>query len=86
MNEENKESNTGILWSENWNGFSLSVVGVENGFKSVIIEPWESEGRMCKAVYPTQDEAQNRCWGMVLMACELKALQAAKRINKKEIK
>ena len=72
----------GILWSENWSGFSLSVVGSKDGFRSIVEEPWESEGRMCKAVYPTQDEAQKRCWGMVRMACELKALQAAERMKK----
>ena len=70
----------GHLWGEDWNGFRLSVVGVETGFRAVVLEPWDGEGRMCKTVYTTENEAQRRCWGMVRQACELKAAQAAERM------
>jgi hypothetical protein len=70
----------GHLWGEDWNGFRLSVVGAETGFRSVVIEPWDGEGRMCTTVYATEAEARRRCWGMVRQACEVKAAQAAERM------
>ena len=48
----------GHLWGEDWNGFRLSVIGTEAGFRAIVIEPWDGEGRMCKTVYATEDEAR----------------------------
>lgn len=67
-----------------WNGFRLDVVEWASGFRAVVIEPFNGSMEICKTVYATKEDALRRCWGMVLQACELKALQAAERMDNRK--
>jgi len=70
-----------VLWSEEWKGFRLFVIKLRGNFRSVVIESWDKTELMCKSCYVTKEEAQRRCWGIVLLACEINAAHARARIN-----
>lgn len=71
----------GIVWSETWFRFQLMVIEMPDGFRSVILAPWNEDARMCITVRFTLEDAQKRCWGMVREDCELRAVQAAVRMS-----
>jgi hypothetical protein len=71
----------GIVHEEMWNGFRLVVIQMPDGFRSAVLSPWDKDARMCNTARPTLHDAKARCWGMVRQDCELKAVQAAVRMN-----
>ena len=71
-----------LTWSEDWNGFTLSVSKSPQGYRARIVPPWDlSTARTCKETYHTLDGAKKRCWGMVRLACDIKSSEAAKRMQ-----
>lgn len=76
------KSDVGLVWTATWNRFELMVLKAPDGFRSVILGPWDEDAKMCNSVRHTLEEAQCRCWGMVREDCELRAAQAAMRMMK----
>jgi hypothetical protein len=74
---------SGVVWSEMWNGFALNVIkDVSGKFRSLAKSPWHNDAFLCCTSYDTLDQAKGRCWGMVKQDCEVVAGQAHEEMKK----
>jgi len=80
------DSIVGLVWSETWHGFELSVLKTPEGFRSLTMAPWDDDAKMCNSPRQSQDKAIRRCWGMVRQDCELRAAQAAVKMCKPNVR